>query len=192
MPQRHNIFFKDNYYHIYNRGAGKQNIFLSDENYRYCLELIHKYSAKFQIKVIAYCLMPNHYHFLLRQDSDIPISDFMRSVFNSYVQSFNRWYQRSGTMFQGRFKHLVVEKDSYVLQLCRYIHLNPVAAHLVGRPEDWIFSDFSVWIDQNSPWQLDNEFISCYFSTPKEYQNFVMGYLEEKQQDEKILKYLFD
>ncbi len=136
--------------------------------------------------------MPNHYHFLLRQVGDSPISDFMQMVFNSYVQAFNKWNQRSGTLFEGRFKHVAVEKDSYVLQLCRYIHLNSVLAHLVKRPEDWKFSDYRGWIGRENIGQVDKEFISRYFATPIEYENFVLEYLEEKKKDEKILKYMFD
>jgi putative transposase len=129
---------------------------------------------------------------LLRQDGDSLLSSFIRVVFNSYVQAYNVWYKRSGTLFEGRFKHIEVDKDSYILQLCRYIHLNPVLAGIVERPEDWDFSDYREWIGQAKSNSIDKEFISRYFPTPKDYEKFVMEYLEEKRKDNAFSKYLFD
>ncbi|MCR4439385.1 MAG: transposase [bacterium] len=142
MPVRHGVFAPGNYYHLYNRGVSRQNIFFSDENFLFCTRLIEKYARAHLIAVIAYCLMPNHYHLLVRQDGQAAVSRFISVVFNTYVQAVNRQLGRSGTLFQGRFLHVQVEREEYLVHLCRYIHLNPVVAGLVRNPEDWAFSNY--------------------------------------------------
>ncbi len=136
--------------------------------------------------------MPNHYHFLLRQDGEISISKFMNGIFNRYAQGFNRQHERSGTLFEGRFKDKLVDKDSYIIQLCRYIHLNPVLAQLVAKPQDWEFSDYHEWIQQRKNWQFDSDIIREYFEHPSEYATFVTDYAEKKEKDKQFMKYLLD
>ena len=156
MPLRQNIFAPSNYYHIFNRGINRQKIFLSKENYLYCVRLLKKHSESYLITVIAYCLMPNHYHLLLRQESDISISKYVNVVFSAYVQALNKRLGRKGPLFESRFKHVHVDKDEYILHLCRYIHLNPVKAGLVNNPRKWFFSNYLEWIgDDFDPEEFD-------------------------------------
>ncbi len=149
MPNRKDEFFQGGYYHIYNRGAGKMNIFANEENYLYMVRLIKKHAVKWKIGIVCYCLMPNHYHLLLWQGSEVPVSKFINSTFISYTQAFNNQQKRTGTLFEGRFKHRRVEKQEYLLHLMRYIHANPVVAGIVKKSEDWKFSDYSYWTDNS-------------------------------------------
>lgn len=192
MPLRSDEFFPESYYHVYNRGANREDIFLSEENYSYCLRLLQKYMSAYEVSIVASCLMPNHYHLLVRQDGNTPVSEFIQVVFNSYVQSFNTWYDRTGTLFEGRFKHLHVDSDSYILQVCRYIHLNPVEAGLVRMPEEWPHSNYQEWIGMRSTWKCDAEFVHQYFPTAKNYQEFVIDYMKERHEDKELSKYLLD
>ena len=89
MPYRTTEFARGQYYHIYNRGAGKSKIFFIEDNYRYLLKLMQRYMGKYSVSVIAYCLMPNHYHFLLMQLTGEPLSKFINVLFNAYVQALN-------------------------------------------------------------------------------------------------------
>ena len=122
------------YYHTYNRGCNREPIFANDGNYRFLLRRAKLFLADYPLSVIAYCLMPNHYHFLLRPEDDEALSPFLQRLFNSYTQAFNKQQHRSGTLFEGRAKSVPVDSDQYVLYLCRYIHLNPVKAGLVADP----------------------------------------------------------
>ena len=126
MGRRKTLFLLGHFYHVYNRGVNKKNIFRCRENYLFLLRRLKECAAKFHITLIAYCLMPNHYHFLLRQDTDVSISDFIQAVYNSYAKAFNRMYNRSGTLFEGPFKSILVDSDEYLAHLCRYIHRNPI------------------------------------------------------------------
>ena len=130
MPGRYVKFVKGNFYHVYNRGANKQKIFLEADNYLYLLKLLKKNTEKYYLAVIAYCLMPNHYHFLLRVDGDKDLSLCISSTFNSYVQAINKRYDRVGFLFSERFKAIHVSGDPYLIHLCRYIHRNPLRAKL--------------------------------------------------------------
>lgn len=192
MPYRGDTFTQGQYYHIYNRGAGKAKIFFNDGNYQYILRLVREYYQKHGATIIAYCLMPNHYHFLLRQDTDEPLSKFMQVLFNSYVQALNLQQGRSGTLFEGRFKHKLVDKSEYLFVLCRYIHRNPVRAGLVIKPEDWMYSNYCEWIGLRNNGLVDRDFIRNQFSSAEEYVRFVSDVEDEKRSDEKIKKYLFD
>jgi putative transposase len=192
MPYRSDIFAQGEYYHIYNRGVNKRRIFFSTKNYLYCLRLLKKYSGKYHITIIAYCLMPNHYHLVLRQDSDISISKYINVIFSAYVQAVNRRLQRRGPLFESRFKTVHINKDEYILHLCRYIHLNPVKAKLVKKPEHWSFSNFLEWINQRDGLLKDTDFISTYFSSPQEYQKFVTEFQLEADLKKKLEPLLLD
>jgi putative transposase len=189
-----NESFVKGYYHVYNRGVDKNVIFFNSKNYLHCLHLVKRYKARYGITVIAYCLMPNHYYLLLRQDEDIPIYRFINSLFNSYVQAVNREQNRRGTLFQGRYQYVHVDRDEYIVHLCRYIHLNPVKANLVSRPEEWEYSNFREWTDLRKGSLKDQDFISAYFQSPEEYMEFCVNSSELVEGESKRLieKYRID
>jgi REP element-mobilizing transposase RayT len=190
MPRRGNVFAKECYYHIYNRGVERGQLFFGSDNYEYCLRLVKRYIIRYGVTVIAYCLMPNHYHFLLYQKTEQALSKFIGVLFNTYVQAVNRQQGRSGTLFEGRFRHVQVDRDEYVMHLCRYIHLNPVKAGLVPGPGDWLYSNYLDWIGHRPGTLKDEAFIRKYWETPAQYQAFVSNYQEQDRQ--KIAKYLWD
>jgi len=192
MPYRKKDFFPGGYYHIYNRGANRAPIFFSNENYTYCLKLIRKSLSKHDVTIIVYCLMPNHYHFILRQNAEDDIANFIRDVFNPYVQAVNIQQHRKGTLFEGRFKHILIEKDEHILHLCRYIHLNPVKARLVSSPEFWLFSNYLDWIGEREGTLTDLDFMVSNFQNGDNYRDFVMEYLVEKNLERKIWKYILE
>ncbi|MEM8810194.1 MAG: transposase [Cyanobacteria bacterium P01_G01_bin.38] len=141
MPRRKTDFLPGQYYHLYNRGNNRQKIFFERENYLFFLRQFRRYLVEETLHVIAYCLMPNHYHFLvcLREDT---LSQQMHGFTLSYTKAINRRYERCGSLFQGRFQAIHVDEVGYLLYLSRYIHLNPVKACLVKRPEEWEFSSY--------------------------------------------------
>jgi len=192
MPYRGDTFTAGQYYHIYNRGVGKGKIFFNDRNYEYLLRLVKQYYQKHGATVIAYCLMPNHYHFLLRQETDKPLSKFIGVLFNAYVQALNLQQERTGTLFESRFKHKCVDKWEYLMMLCRYIHLNPVKARLVSCPEDWAYSNYREWIGWRDGTLVDKVFVQDHFPDAAEYVKFVNDVEDEKKSYEKISKYMFD
>lgn len=173
MPCRITPFVEGQFYHIYNRGSGRQPIFFEEENYHYLLHLFMKYTRTTGIAVIAYCLMPNHYHFLVRQDSETPAGLLFQRVFNSYTKAINKKYNRSGTLFQGRYRCILIEKTNQLYHLCRYIHANPVKAGLVASPEQWLFSNYRDWIGLRDGILCDNDFIQTQFGMASEYAEFV-------------------
>jgi REP element-mobilizing transposase RayT len=192
MPYREDVFAKDNYYHIYNRGVNKGQIFFNPGNYEYCIRLMQRVYQKYGASIIAYCLMPNHYHFLLKQKGDTPLSRFINVLFNAYVQAVNRQQERIGTLFEKRFRHVCIKKEEYLIHLCRYIHLNPVKAQLVADPEKWLYSDYHEWIGEKGAGMLDTVFIRERFLNPHEYRSFVNNYRNEYIAQEFIPKYILD
>src|SRR6266403_698935 len=129
MPYREIPFRAGEYYHVYNRGNNRQRVFLERENYLFFLRRWrHHISSSAQ--VICYCLMPNHYHFLIQLKAD-EFSEAMQAFTLSYTKALNKRYGRVGSVFQGRFRAIHVDGDPYLLHLSRYIHLNPLSAHLV-------------------------------------------------------------
>ena len=192
MPFRGDVFARGHYYHLYNRGAGRNLLFFNAEHYEHCLRLIKRYHERYGAAVIAYCLMPNHYHFLLRQESDEPLSKFIGVLFNAYVQAVNRQQGRKGTLFEGRFRHAWVDREEYLIHLCRYIHLNPVHAKLVTRPEHWPYSNYPEYIGQRAGILTDEAFIRDRFPTPGSYGSFAADYEHEERVRNQIEKYVWD
>jgi hypothetical protein len=124
--------------------------------------------------------MPNHYHFLLRQDGTELISVFVQRTFNSYTKAFNKTYQRTGTLFEGPFKSIHVETDNHLIHLCRYIHLNPLEAGLVTNLDDWPYSNYLEWVGKRAGTLYDVQFVQTYFANPDEYEQFVLEYIPSK------------
>ena len=177
MPYRRIQFTPGQYYHIYNRGSGHRPIFREQDNYLFVLRLVKKYTSAFDISVIAYCLMPNHYHFLLRQDGTEAAGLLPQRVFNSCTKAFNKRYDCSGTLFEGRYEALHVDKEGYLLHLCRYIHANPVKDGLVSRLEDWPYSNYHEWMGTRHGTLIDRDFVPAFFPAAQTYSQFVLDYL---------------
>jgi len=193
MPPRLISFTAGNFYHIYNRGSNRQPIFFEDENYYYLLRLFKKYTQTTKITVIAYCLLPNHYHFLVRQDAEFPAGLLFQRVFNAYTKAINNKYDRTGTLFQGRYRCILLVKTSHLFQLCRYIHANPVKAGLVASPELWPFSNYREWVGSRPGTLCDLDFVRTNFGTANEYVDFVQEYLANRAEiPPEIKPYLLD
>ncbi|MGQ9600792.1 MAG: transposase [Anaerolineae bacterium] len=168
-------FVQGHSYHVYNRGADRGAIFRTPDNYLFLLRRVKKYAARFEISVIAYCLMTNHYHFLLRQNGPHPLSAFVQAVFNSYTKAFNKMFGRSGTLFEGPFRAIPVEQDGYLTHLCRYIHRNPVEPGLVEHPAQWPFSNYREWVGERNGTLVDGALVREWFPSPGEYELFVLS-----------------
>jgi len=123
-------------YHITTRGNARAAIFLADEDRNLFLKTLSEVPIRYGWICHAYCLMPNHYHLLVETPSP-NLSRGMQLLNGIYTQEFNRQHKRSGHLFQGRFKAILVEKESHLLELARYIVLNPVRAGMVTSIDDW-------------------------------------------------------
>ena len=164
------------YYHIYNRGAHKRSLVCDDGDYLRLLKLLKKYSLLLHISVVAYCLMPNHYHWLVRQDGDAAVRCLVQRVFNAYSHAFNMRRQHSGTLFEGPYKAILVESDEYLHQLCFYIHANPVRHGFAADPSLWPYSNYSEWIGARNGTLIDKKFVREHF--PAEgYKAYMLSYI---------------
>jgi putative transposase len=176
MARRSTQFVKGGYYHLYNRGAQHRQIFACEDNYRFLLQRIKQQLAPWQATMVAYCLMPTHYHFVMRQGGERPLSGFIQSVFNSYTKAFNKQQGQSGTLFEGPFCSIAVTNEDYLTHLCRYLHRNPLDAGLVAQPENWSYSNYLEWVGLRNGSLVDRAFIRERFGTPDAYRRFVMEY----------------
>lgn len=136
--------------------------------------------------------MPNHFHFLLRQGGDARLGECLQKVFFGYAKAFNKMYDRSGTLFEDRFKAIHVNEERYILHLCRYIHRNPIDAHLVEDIREWKFSNYLDWIKTRKGRLVNRKFIEERFSTPIEYEKFVLDYTPPEKMKKSLKKFYFD
>lgn len=135
------IEFSGAVYHITSRGNAREKIYLEDEDYAGFLDCLCAVVKRFNWKLHAYCLMSNHYHLLI-ETPEGNLSRGMRQLNGTYTQQFNRRHTRVGHVLQGRYKAILVGKDNYLLELCRYIVLNPVRAGMVKGPREWQWSSY--------------------------------------------------
>lgn len=195
----------NNFYHVFNRGVEKRNIFQSADDYHRFLETINFYRyyptprklsthLKFNfppiprnfkqkplVKILCFCLMPNHFHLLVQQLEDNGISEFVRRTADSFTRYFNTKYDRIGALFQGKFKAKLVESDEYLLQLSKYIHRNPLTLPMWNkRLSDYKFSSYVNYLDERERKDFcETEFILKYFNNSNRnlsYQSFVESY----------------
>lgn len=167
-------------YHVTSRGDGKENIYFCDKDRWLFLKVLGKACERYHWVCHAYCLMANHYHLLI-ETPDANLSAGMRHLNGVYTQAINRSHNRVGHLFQGRFKAILVDKTSYLLELSRYIVLNPVRANMATNPEDWFWSSYqaTVGLRSKQPW-LQCEALLLQFGSSRHvaiarYRRFVLN-----------------
>ena len=146
MPRPPRIWFPGAWYHIMARGNNREAIFFSEYDYREYLQLLRDILPRDGCCLHAYALMPNHIHLMVETGEVHPIAKPMQSLQTSYTGYINHRYARVGHVFQGRYRSILVEHDPYVLELSRYIHLNPVRARLVTEPSQYPWSSYQAYV----------------------------------------------
>ena len=184
MARPWRIEYEGALYHVFSRGNHQQDIFLIDEDRRSFLIALGKMSERFDVAIFCYVLMGNHYHLLLRTDR-ANLSKSMQWLGTTYTTRFNRRHSRNGHLFQGRYKSILVENDSYLLQLSYYIHRNPLRAGLVKRLIDYKWSSYPEYsYDRHRPEWLKTELILSQFDETDKHRSYrekVQEYSDEKR-----------
>ncbi len=190
------IEFPGAIYHITSRGNAKQNIFFDEEDFNDFLVILCQITKRYQFVLHSYCLMRNHYHLLI-ETSEANLSRGMRQLNGTYGQHFNKKHQRVGHLFQGRYKSILIDKEDYLLQLSRYIALNPIRANLIKDPKDWSWSSYSQFIGFTkgipclfTDWILA-QFGSKRKAAIKAYQKFVLSEIDVESPLRKVKGQLF-
>ncbi|MBI2196743.1 transposase [Candidatus Daviesbacteria bacterium] len=216
MAFRKTLIVTNEIYHVFNRSVGQQPIFLSSKDYERAVEVLRFYqygklplrfsffnrlakdqketflldieeSLKPVVKIICFCLMPNHIHFLLKNLTENGITQFMGNLQNSYARYFNIKNGRTGTLFQQNFKAVRIETDEQLVHVSRYIHLNPVTAYLI-KPEElkqYEWSSYKDYLNTNLSY-LKKKVILDFFKSPKEYVNFVLNQVDYQRELDRI------
>ncbi len=215
MPARNvvKIYFENGFYHVYNRGVEKREIFIDKQDYVVFLGILNKYltptppannptqigplilnTLHHEIDLLAYCLMPNHFHMILQQKKVDSMTKLLQRVATSYSIYFNKKYQRVGSLFQGVYKAATIDNENYLLHLSRYIHLNPLELLKVSPSEGETFggyrwSSYLEYVRKRKTDWVKTDLILSYFSSAKEtdknfkdlnsYQSFVENYPDE-------------
>ena len=159
----------ENMYHVYNRAHGKEQLFIEEMNYHFFLKKFKEYIHP-MVEVYTYCLMPNHFHVLIKVKSEEELENFFEDAwkeksrtskafpvdkkvtqqfsnfFNAYTKAFNKTYCRIGGLFISNYRRIKIESDRQLINTVKYIHLNPVNARLSEHPEDWKYSSFAAYI----------------------------------------------
>jgi len=179
------------WYHVMNRGRRGEQVFLEEADYKTFLELLMESVELWNLRIAAFCQMPNHYH-LLVQTPDANLSRCMRHINGVYTQRFNRLHQFDGQLFRGRYKAIVVDADSYLLQLVRYIHRNPLRAGIVEDLSSYEWSSHRGYVSKLKKWGwLHKDFVLSMLSEDKRqrrrlYREFVA------QEDSKEISQVFE
>lgn len=198
------LYVDDGYYHLYNRGVAKTSVFLDEQDYAVFLSYLKEYLTPpapldavdmekinkeriyirrnyfDEIELLVFCLMPNHFHLLLKQNETRSIEFFMRSLLIRYASYFNKRYQRVGHLFQDVYKGILIQREEYWLWLSRYIHRNPIDLLKPGQElKDYSYSSYPNYLGvRKSEWVKPKEILAMF----KNYQEFVEG-PEEEQTD---------
>lgn len=174
-------------YHLFNRGTGKMDIFRDSEDYRFLLQRLGEYLNKNTMvpivrrktfdrdsfSLLSYCLMPNHFHFLMRQNNEESLSALMLNLWSGYSKYFNRKYERVGALFQDQFKAVHIGDDAYLRWLSAYIHLNPVTARITRDARDYQYSSYNEYLDPREGSLSDPQIVLEQFPNVSAYRRFV-------------------
>uniref|UniRef100_UPI00404AA2C8 transposase n=1 Tax=Flavobacterium sp. TaxID=239 RepID=UPI00404AA2C8 len=184
-------FEYDTFYHFYNRGNNKQNIFFEDRNYTFFLNLISKYLLDVS-EIYCFCLLKNHFHLIIRIKDKSEINEKYHNkihlpfsnMFNAYTKAINKAYERSGSLFQEHPKRIKIENEKYLMNLLLYIHLNPVKHKISDNFKNYPYSSFKIYIS-NKPTNLKRDYGLELFGGK---ENFIFQHHESKIIYEGILK----
>lgn len=179
MARKPRIEYPSAFFHIIVRGNNREKVFRDDADYVRYLEKLLYFSREGDITLYAYCFMPNHIHLLLEMGT-ISLSKVLQRFHTWYTQYFNRRHDRVGHLFQGRYKAIVCDKDAYLLELVRYIHLNPVRAGLVDNLEDYPWSSHRIYSGADKSGVIDPSFVLVQFSNdPSTARKFYKSFVTE-------------
>jgi len=212
MPARNLPLVNEEYYHIFNRGVAKMPIFLRDKDYQRFIDAFIYYldanpevgfskssleqknvkSSGQIVDMICYCLMPNHFHFLLRQNIDNGVVDFIRKVTNSYAKYFNTKYKRKGPLFEGKFKAIRVESNEQLLHLSRYIHLNPLVGYVTKDLRLHKWSSYSEYVQTSNSDICSLDVVLNQFQSTEDYERFVLDHEDYGKKLEQIKHQLLE
>ncbi|MBI2012076.1 transposase [Candidatus Daviesbacteria bacterium] len=213
MPYRTIPFVDGEYYHLFNRGLQKQIIFNDQRDYKRFIQAFFYYqiqnpkpklslykqskifpmdTTKKIVDILCFCLMPNHFHLLVKQIKDGGISEFMRRFTHSYTKYHNLKHNHQGPVFQGMFKAVRVETDEQLIHLSRYIHLNPLVSFLVKNLDFYTWSSYHSFLNSNNIYPLAKEEILKFFAKPEDYKQFVMDQAEYGKTLEQIKHLIID
>ncbi len=181
-------FVKDKLFHIYNHSVYEIDLFYEEDDYHYFLSKLKKNFKSCELGIFSYCLMPNHFHFCVKQKSDKPIYEIFNKFLTSYALHFNHKYKRKGKVFCGKLQHKKINNDEYLLKICSYIHLNPLKAGLVKDLCKWKFSNYLEWIGEREGVLFDDELLKDNFESHNYYRELIE--YKEKEFNE-IEDYLF-
>ena len=166
MPRKPRVHVPGGVYHVILRGNGRQPIFFTDLDRRRWMRLLAQGIERYHCRVHAYCWMTNHIHMAV-QVSDLPLGRFIGWVASQYAKCINRRLRRSGHLFERRYRSKLVAGDEYLLQLVRYIHLNPVVAGIVDSPHRYPWSSHRAYIGYRRDSWLTTDIVLSLFSTKK-------------------------
>lgn len=199
MPARNTIrqYTEQAIYHVYNRGLNKMEIFKDDEDYKIFLYYLFIYTAPLadilikypelniklqkhnlsdEVEILTYCLMPNHFHMLIQQSTKDGITKLLKQLTNAYTRYFNTKYDRSGPLFQGRYKAGHIPTDELLLHTSRYIHLNPFVAGITSNIRNDRWTSFNDYMKPQTSSFVHTKLILSFFKSPKEYEVFVLNH----------------
>jgi putative transposase len=134
-------------YHALNRGNGRARVFHDDDDYHDFVRLLRQACARVPMRLLSFCVMPNHFHVVLWPHGDGDMGRWMQWLLTTHVHGYRKRYRGSGHVWQGRFKAFPIEEDEHLLTVLRYVERNPLQANLVQRAEHWAWSSLPLWLD---------------------------------------------
>ena len=167
------------YFHIVNHSVDGRKLYYDPGDYKTYLYLFKK-ELDYKVTVIAYCLMPNHFHLLLRQNESEAITSLLEKTHKKYARYYNKKYDRKGRIFRSPLNHIETPTDTYLLNACAYIHGNPVQAGLVGFPEEWEYSNFREYLRMRKGTLYSEQFLMDYIGNPEFYRLNVIDIAKKK------------
>ena len=186
MPMTKTIYAPGEYYHSYNRGVNRQPIFFAQHNWGFFIRRLVEYFQPDLVDIIAYCLMPNHYHLLVHLKDENFSHAVMQPFGTSYTKAINKEQERVGPLFQGQFKGKHVDNQDYLTHLSRYIHRNPVDARLVASPGKWVFSSYQDYVGLRNGTLPKPDIVLSQFASVADYR----AYAENQDEDDKGIEHL--